>query len=86
MDLIDKKDIILLQRSQHSRQIARFIQHRPRSHLEGRVEGLAEGRAEGEHVRSVEIARKMKIKGMSVSDISDMTGLDVEEIEQIDRF
>jgi len=34
----------------------------------------------------VEIARKMKIKGMSVSDISDMTGLDVEEIEQIDRF
>ena len=53
---------------------------------EGRVEGHAEGRAEGEHVRSVEIARKMKIKGMSVSDISDMTGLDVEEIEQIDRF
>ena len=53
---------------------------------EGRVEGRVEGRAEGEHVRSVEIARKMKIKGMSVSDISDMTGLDVEEIEQIDRF
>lgn len=59
---------------------------RVEGHAEGRVEGLAEGRAEGEHVRSVEIARKMKIKGMSVSDISDMTGLDVEEIEQIDRF
>ena len=59
---------------------------RVEGHAEGRVEGLAEGRAEGEHVRSVEIARKMKIKGMSGSDISDMTGLDVEEIEQIDRF
>ena len=59
---------------------------RVEGHAEGRVEGLVEGRAEGEHVRSVEIARKMKIKGMSVSDISDMTGLDVEEIEQIDRF
>lgn len=59
---------------------------RAEGRVEGRVEGRAEGRAEGEHVRSVEIARKMKIKGMSVSDISDMTGLDVEEIEQIDRF
>ena len=34
VDLVDKKDIVLLQRSQHSRQIARFIQHRPGSHLE----------------------------------------------------
>ena len=62
------------------------VEGRVEGRAEGRVEGRVEGRAEGEHVRSVEIARKMKIKGMSVSDISDMTGLDVEEIEQIDRF
>ena len=63
-----------------------LVEGRAEGRAEGRVEGRVEGRAEGEHVRSVEIARKMKIKGMSVSDISDMTGLDVEEIEQIDRF
>lgn len=43
---------------------------------EGKMEGRAEGRAEGK----LEIARNMKTKGYSISDISDITGLTVDEI------
>ena len=42
---------------------------------EGRAEGLAEGKKD--------IARKMKSKGFSAADISEMTGLTDEEIETL---
>ena len=44
-----------------------------------RREGRAEGRAEEKKV----IARKMKSKGFSAADISEMTGLTDEEIETL---
>ena len=44
-----------------------------------RREGRAEGLAEGEK----DIARKMKSKGFSAADISEMTGLTDEEIETL---
>ena len=44
-----------------------------------RREGRAEGRAEGKK----DIARKMKSKGFSAADISEMTGLTDEEIETL---
>jgi predicted transposase/invertase (TIGR01784 family) len=51
---------------------------------EGREEGIAigeeRGRAEGELKKAREMAAKMLFKGMSTDDISDMTGLSVEEI------
>ena len=51
---------------------------------EGRAEGLAEGRAEGRiegaKQKSIDIARKMKSKGMDIDIISDMTSLSKEEI------
>ena len=50
---------------------------------EGREEGRAEGRAEGEHLKAINIARKMKSKGFSVADISDLTGLSEEEIDSL---
>ncbi|MFN0016508.1 MAG: hypothetical protein ACKVU2_18355, partial [Saprospiraceae bacterium] len=46
---------------------------------EGRAEGLAEGRAEGK----LEIARKALLQGLSVSQISVLTGLAEAEIEQL---
>jgi predicted transposase/invertase (TIGR01784 family) len=49
----------------------------------GMEQGLAKGRAEGEKQKSLEIARKMKAKGMAAEDIADMTGLPSEEIAQI---
>ena len=47
-------------------------------------EGKAEGKAEGKEERNIEIARQMKRKGMDSGLISDLTGLSVEEIEQLD--
>ena len=48
--------------------------------MEGQyLEGRAEGRAEGH----IEDARKMKAKGYSLDDISDITGLPVEEISRL---
>ncbi len=48
-----------------------------------RREGRAEGRAEGEKNKSVAIALKMKAKGFSASEISEMTGLTEAEIEAL---
>lgn len=45
-----------------------------------KLEGLEQGRAEGEHAMAVEIARKMKRKGVSVAEIQEFTGLSEDMI------
>ena len=50
---------------------------------EGRAEGLAEGLAEGHVEEKKDIARKMKSRGFSATDISEMTGLTEEEIRTL---
>lgn len=54
---------------------------------EGREEGLAEGReeglAKGRTEERIENARKMKMRGLDDSMISDITGLTIEEISKI---
>ena len=50
---------------------------------EGHAEGLAEGLAEGHAEEKKVIARKMKSRGFSATDISEMTGLAEEEIEAL---
>ena len=47
---------------------------------EGRAEGRAEGLEEGESKERIKTARKMKAKGFPIEDISDITGLTIEEI------
>ena len=42
-----------------------------------------EGRAEGRAEERVEIARKMKAKGFTASEVSEMTGLNEEEIRAL---
>lgn len=49
----------------------------------GLVEGRAEGRAEGERQKARTIARNLKQRGLSVSDIAIATGLPVDEIEEL---
>lgn len=53
----------------------------------GREEGLAEGReeglAKGRTEERIENARKMKMRGLDDSMISDITGLTIEEISKI---
>ena len=53
------------------------------SFAEGRAEGRAEGITEGIEQRNIEIAKKMIERGMSLNDISDMTGLSIEIVEQL---
>ena len=50
---------------------------------EGLTEGRAEGRAEGIQSERLENARKMKEKNISISDICDITGLSIEEIDKL---
>ena len=53
----------------------------------GREQGIDIGREQGIDIgakkRSIEIAKRMKGKGICADDISDLTGLSVEEIEKI---
>lgn len=46
-------------------------------------EGILEGIEQGIDKRNIEIAKKMKEKGMDTSDISEMTGLSSEEISEL---
>ena len=47
---------------------------------EGMAEGVKKGRAEGKDEANRENARRMKAKGFKADDISDITGLSIEEI------
>ena len=44
---------------------------------------LEKGRAEGFEEANLANARKMKAKGFAIADISDITGLPIEEIETL---
>ena len=49
----------------------------------GYEEGKEEGIEEGSKQKAYEIAKKMLKKGNSIEDICDITGLSIEEIEQL---
>lgn len=49
---------------------------------EGMEKGRAEGIAEGSYRKSLEIAVKLKARGVPVDDIAALTGLSAEEIEK----
>ncbi|MBQ3690243.1 MAG: hypothetical protein II937_10365, partial [Bacteroidales bacterium] len=56
--------------------------------VKGRAEGLAKGRAEGlaegAKQKSVDMARKLKLRGlMSVEEIAEITDLTIDEIQKI---
>jgi predicted transposase/invertase (TIGR01784 family) len=48
---------------------------------EGMEEGMAKGMAKGAMEAKMQIALKMLEMGMPVSDISEATGLDLEQVE-----
>ena len=53
---------------------------------EGRAQGLAEGRAEGLAESSKDIAAKMIKKGYDLKEISELTGLALDEIEKLQNI
>lgn len=48
-------------------------------HVDGEAEGLAKGRKEGR----TEVAKTMLNKGMSTEIVAEMTGLSIDELQQI---
>ncbi len=50
---------------------------------QGEKIGIEKGRLEGEKKAGLENARKMKLKGFSVEDIIDVTGLSPDEIKNL---
>ena len=51
--------------------------------MEGHAEGKAEGRAEGRAEEKSELARKMMKCGMDMEQISQITGLSLEQIKKL---
>lgn len=49
----------------------------------GRAEGLVEGLAKGEKLKQQEIARKMKMEGISAEMITKITGLTTKELDEL---
>ncbi len=49
----------------------------------GREEGREEGRAEGRAEANCETAKRMLARNMDIADISELTGLSVEEIQAL---
>ncbi|MCM1501439.1 MAG: hypothetical protein NC115_02075, partial [Bacteroidales bacterium] len=46
----------------------------------GEARGRQEGVKEGETKRNLELAKAMKAKGLAITDIADITGLQIAEI------
>ena len=52
-------------------------------HKLGREEGKEEGRIEGERKKQKEIAKKLLKMGMKIEEVSEATGLNIEEIKDL---
>ena len=52
---------------------------------EGYTSGINDGISKGENKKSIEIAKNMLNKNMSIEDISDITGLSIEEINKLTK-
>ncbi len=51
--------------------------------MDGRNEGIIEGKIKGEKQAKIEIAKKSILKGLNMNMISDLTGLNIEEIKKL---
>ena len=51
----------------------------------GYTSGINDGISKGENKKSIEIAKNMLKKNMSIEDISDITGLSIEEINKLTK-
>ena len=52
---------------------------------QGYTSGINDGIYKGENKKSIEIAKNMLNKNMSIEDISDITGLSIEEINKLTK-
>ena len=79
-DMITERDEINIRRTAEQKARA---EGRAEGVAEGMAKGKAEGKAEGRKEGLFEVAKKMLSKGVSVSDVVDLTGLTETEIEAL---
>jgi predicted transposase/invertase (TIGR01784 family) len=53
------------------------------SYDDGIADGMIKGKIEGKSERNIEIAKTMKMKGFSHEDISEITGLSIDELKRL---
>lgn len=51
--------------------------------MEGEIEGRAKGRTEGKTEGKLEVAKRLMLKGMSIEEIADITGLSLELVKKV---
>jgi predicted transposase/invertase (TIGR01784 family) len=56
---------------------------REEGRIEGKTEGIIEGKKEGKMEEKLELAKRALKQGMAITDIADLTGLAIEEIEKL---
>jgi predicted transposase/invertase (TIGR01784 family) len=54
--------------------------------MEGKIEGKIEGLQEGEKKKQIQIARNLLLKNQSFDFISEITGLSIDEIKEIEKI
>ena len=79
-DMKNERDIIFFTK-EHEKEARR--QGREEGRAEGLEKGLKKGRAEGESAARRSIAVAMKSAGISLDQISQVTGLDLKTIEAL---
>lgn len=60
-----------------------ILEGRKEGMLEGRKEGMLEGKREGKNEAQIEIAKNMLNKNFTIEQISELTGLSIEEINNL---
>jgi len=63
-----------------------LISSRESGRIEGEQIGIEKGRAEGEYIKARKTVLKMLRKKMNVEDISELTGLSIEEIAKLSEL
>ena len=58
-----------------------IVEGREQGMVEGREKGMVEGQEKGEKRKALDVALKMKLRGLSREDIMSITGLTAEEVE-----
>jgi predicted transposase/invertase (TIGR01784 family) len=49
----------------------------------GLAKGVEKGKAEGRHQKAIEVAKKMLLKNMSITDVAELTGLKMTDLKKL---
>ena len=84
ISLLTDKNLYKLSQYEASKKAYRDIKNSvDTAKREGIAEGIEKGMKQGMEQRSLEIARKMLAKGMDAASVMEITGLSVEQMQQL---